>query len=103
LKTADELRKDHLTVPQLQIQIEAMTQMAAIRDFQLERYKQALDAEAHALDAAKRGYEQAVRVALIEEENARSLQRKLDAWYREPSLWAAVGAAAVGVLVVVLR
>lgn len=103
LQTANALRQDKLEVGQLRLQVDVLQHQAAIREFQLEHYKQALDVQTRALQSAKTGYEQAVKMAMIEEQNARSLQRELDAWYREPSLWAAVGAAAVGALVVALR
>jgi hypothetical protein len=85
LETADELRRAHLIVPELKLQVATLEQIQSVRDAQLKAYVQALDEQ-----------KQATKEYRAELEETRR-------WYREPSLWAGIGAAFVTAIVVGLR
>lgn len=91
LKTADELRKAKLSFPELQLQIGALEQRGAVRDWQLERYLEVISLKQEALSEMDKGLAAQVRIAREARKGEREAVEALHAWYNQPSLWFASG------------
>lgn len=103
LKIADELRKAKLSFPELQLQIGALEQRGAVRDWQLERYLEVISLKQEALSEMDKGLAAQVRIAREARDGERKAVERLHAWYNQPSLWFGAGVVVTlvaGVLIV---
>jgi hypothetical protein len=89
LEVADVLRREHLEVPELRLQIERWEALDGISTERIALYTEAATLRAEALALAQTQLEE----ALEREARARA---EAGAWYREPVLWFAVGVVLTG-------
>lgn len=85
LQEADNLRQAHLEVPQLQLQVQHLTQLADIQTSRMNQYRDAAQLRAE----TARQLEQQLNDSLRREAQVRA---SADSWYREPALWFTIGA-----------
>ena len=85
LATADVYRKLKLEVPELRIQITTLETKAATRESQLGEYHEIVRLKDDSLKVAANSMDVFAR-------RARKAEEALDAWYRSPALWFALGA-----------
>jgi hypothetical protein len=96
LETADTLRREHLEVPELRLQVDRLTQLADIETSRAIMYREAAELRLENTTALERQLDE----ALEREARARA---ESGAWYREPALWFTIGAAiATAVIIGVL-
>lgn len=103
LAEADGLRRASLELPELRLQVGALTERSAIRDYQVTTYKEVIALKDSALSTAEARLETFARAAREAEEGQKEAEDELGAWYRSPALWAVVGAALVTGVVVALE
>ena len=84
LGTGNGLRKAKLLVPELKLQTGLLESKLEARDFQLESYRSVLKLK----NGIQKEQQRAIGLLTKQERQAREA---LDAWYRSPVLWFAVG------------
>jgi hypothetical protein len=89
LEVADALRREHLEVPELRLQVERFEALDGISTERISLYQESLRLRAEALALAQTQLEE----ALEREARARA---EAGAWYREPVLWFALGVVLAG-------
>lgn len=94
LPLADTLRQEHLLVPELQLQVDRLTQLSDIQTSRATAYREAADLRLQAANVLDRQ----LTASLGREARARE---ELGAWYREPAFWFAVGVAVALAVVLV--
>lgn len=102
LDRADELRRVHLEVPELRLQIKGLEQRGAARDFQLKNYREVVQLKQQSIDKAMANMGAFAKQAREAREGEQDAMDALHAWYRSPVLWAGIGAGIVVGIVVAL-
>lgn len=92
LTTADSLRRSHLLVEELQVQLKDYSRLDASRTAEVEALRGALTAQKAATAKAKEAAELSAQEARAAEESALAAQRSLDKWWRTPWVWLSIGA-----------
>ncbi|MGD9749360.1 MAG: hypothetical protein AB7W59_00030 [Acidimicrobiia bacterium] len=96
LEEADRLRRAHLEVPELRLQVERLESLADIEASRAGQYREAAELRLENTRALEGQLEEALR----REAAARA---EAGAWYREPALWFTLGAVvATAVLVAII-
>lgn len=103
LKTADELRRFKLEIPELRLQLDAFTQRVAIRDEQLKLYTEVITLKDSALGVANDSMAAFARTAREAQEDERKARAELDAWYRSPIIPFLAGVATVTTVVLLAK
>lgn len=102
LKRADVLRKAHLEVPELRLQIIDHEIRANTRDWQIGNYREALKLRGKTIEDLKGSMVAFARTAREAKEGEREAIEDLHAWYRSPATWALIGGGVVTAIVVAL-
>lgn len=103
LAAADELRRYKLEAPELRLQIRSYEQMARVREVQVKTYLDVIALKDSTIKTAETNMEAFTRQAREAREAEREARDELNAWYRSPALWAAVGGILVTGIAVALE
>lgn len=96
LEQADTLRREHLEMPELRLQLDRLERMSGIETERAAMYREAAELRLENTTALERQLDE----ALEREARARA---EAGAWYREPVLWFTIGAViATAVLVAII-
>jgi TolA-binding protein len=92
LQLADQLRREHLEVPELRLQVERFTQLEAVLTARMDQYREAAVLRREAAEGLER--------QLVESmEREAAARAEADAWWRQPALWFAAGAVVAVVVI----
>ena len=95
LGEADRLRKAHLELPELRLQIDKYEGLRDVQDYRIKAYVEVIALKDASLKSAVGNMDAFAR-------RTRKAEEALDAWYRSPILWTGIGAGLVTGLVLAL-
>jgi hypothetical protein len=94
LELGDQLRREHLEVGELRLQIEHHESMAAVQAERVRLYNESIDMERRANESLR---------GLLDDSQRREAEafERAHAWHRSPQLWFALGAVLSTTVIVV--